>query len=62
MDSLDAVVLDPIEHQRFAWASEDEVVNDLVNKEKTSLKYISQENKDVKLEAFKLQREAIVLA
>lgn len=58
MDNLDAIALDPIEHQHFLWASEDEVVNDLVAEGNISLKYISQENKNVKLEAFKLRREA----
>lgn len=57
-----AIALDPIEHQHSAWASEDEVVNDLVAEGSISLTYISQENKDVKLEAFKLQREAAVSA
>lgn len=58
MDNLDAIALDPVEHQHFSWASEDEVVNDLVVEGNIALKYISQENKDVKLEAFKLRREA----
>jgi hypothetical protein len=58
VDNLDAIALDPIEHQHFLWASEDEVVNDLVAEGNISLKYISQENKNVKLEAFKLRREA----
>jgi hypothetical protein len=40
------------------WASEDDEVNDLVAEGNISLKYISQENKNVKLEAFKLRREA----
>ena len=55
VDNPDAVVLDPLEHQRFLWASEEEVVNDLVKEGSTSLEYISQENKAVKLEAFRLQ-------
>lgn len=58
VDNVDDIALDPIEHQHFLWASEDEVVNDLVSEGNTSLKYISQENKDVKLRAFKLRREA----
>lgn len=58
MDNFDAIALDPIEHQDFVWASEDEVVNDLVAEGNTSLNYISEENKDVKLEAFKLRKEA----
>jgi hypothetical protein len=49
--------LDPLEHQRFLWVSEEEVVNDLVKEGSTSLEYISQENKAVKLEAFRLQQE-----
>jgi hypothetical protein len=51
--------LDPIEHQSYVWASEEEIVNDLVGEGNTSLEYISQENKLVKLEAFRLQREAL---
>lgn len=35
-------------------------MNDLVKEGSTLLEYISQENKNVKLEAFKLQREAVV--
>ncbi|OSS47523.1 hypothetical protein B5807_07516 [Epicoccum nigrum] len=57
VDNPDAVVLDPLEHQRFLWVSEEEVVNDLVKEGSTSLEYISQENKAVKLEAFRLQQE-----
>lgn len=53
----DNVVLDPVEHQNFLFASEEEVVNDLVGDVK--LAYISPPNKVVKLEAFRLQREAL---
>lgn len=59
MENPDAIVLDPIEHQRYLWATEDEIANDYVNEGSTSLNYISQENKDIKLEAFRLQREAV---
>ncbi|CAO2652968.1 Nn.00g023790.m01.CDS01 [Neocucurbitaria sp. VM-36] len=51
------VVLDPIEHQKFLFASEEEIVNDLVGDVK--LKYVSPVNKEAKLEAFRLQRKAL---
>jgi 8-oxo-dGTP pyrophosphatase MutT (NUDIX family) len=51
------VTLDPIEHQRFVWASEEEVVQDLVGD--VRLAYVSPPNKTVKLEAFRLQKEAL---
>ena len=49
------VVLDPVEHQDFLFATEDEVVNDEVGDVK--LVYVSPVNKAVKLEAFRLKRE-----
>ncbi|RYN42169.1 hypothetical protein AA0113_g8068 [Alternaria arborescens] len=54
VQSADNVVLDPTEHQKFLFASEDEVVRDQVGDVK--LRYISPANKDVKLEAFKQRR------
>lgn len=51
------ITLDPVEHQQYLFASEEEVVNDLVGDVK--LAYISPPNKRIKLDAFKLQREAI---
>lgn len=51
------IALDPVEHQQYLFASEEEVVNDLVGDVK--LVYISPPNKQVKLDAFKLSREAI---
>ncbi|KAF2824525.1 hypothetical protein CC86DRAFT_468621 [Ophiobolus disseminans] len=51
------VTLDPVEHQQYLFASEDEVTNDLVGDVK--LVYISPPNKNVKLEAFRLQKEAM---
>lgn len=56
MDNVDAIALDPNEHQHFLWASEHEVVNDLAAEANIPLEYISQVNKDVKLEAFRLRR------
>lgn len=58
VEDSSAVVLDPVEHQRYVWASESEVVHDAVKEGSVLLKYISPQNKDVKLEAFRLQREA----
>jgi hypothetical protein len=51
------VTLDPVEHQDYLFASEEEINNDLVGDVK--LAYISPPNKDVKLEAFRLQRGAL---
>jgi hypothetical protein len=51
VQNADSVVLDPIEHQKFLFTSEDEVVNEAVGDVK--LRYISPANKEVKLEAFK---------
>jgi 8-oxo-dGTP pyrophosphatase MutT (NUDIX family) len=51
------VTLDPVEHQRYLFAAEEEVVNDLVGD--VELAYISPTNKMVKLEAFRLQKDAM---
>lgn len=58
VEDADAVVVDPVEHQDYLWASEEEVVNQLVTERSTRLEYMSQESKEVKLEAFRLQRAA----
>lgn len=50
------VVLDPIEHQNFLFATEEEVADDKVGD--VQLSYISPENKAVKLEAFRLRRKS----
>ncbi|KAF1946840.1 hypothetical protein EJ02DRAFT_197846 [Clathrospora elynae] len=57
VESTDSVVLDPVEHQKFLFASEEEIVNDVVGD--VELVYISAPNKEVKLEAFKLRREGM---
>lgn len=49
------IALDPVEHQAYLFASEQEIGEDLVGEVK--LEYISGQNKDVKLEAFRLQHE-----
>lgn len=49
------VVLDPVEHDQYLWATEDEVL-----KEKSgdvSLQYYGAASQRVKLEGFKLRRE-----
>lgn len=51
------ITLDPVEHQQYLFASEEEVVKDLVGDVK--LAYISPPNKRIKLDAFKLRKEAI---
>lgn len=48
------VFLDPNEHQRYIWATEDEVRNEKVGE--MALKYITPDNKVAKLEAFELRR------
>jgi 8-oxo-dGTP pyrophosphatase MutT (NUDIX family) len=54
--STEHVVLDPVEHQSFLFASEEEVSNDLAGD--VNLIYISGPNKAIKLEAFRLGRES----
>ncbi|KAF2636907.1 hypothetical protein P280DRAFT_472775 [Massarina eburnea CBS 473.64] len=53
---VEAITLDPVEHDNYLWATEDEVTADRVGD--VSLKYISGDNKFVKLEAFRHRREA----
>lgn len=53
------VALDPVEHQQYLFASEEEVENEKAGDVK--LAYISPPNKHVKLEAFRLQKEAAAL-
>jgi hypothetical protein len=50
------IALDPIEHQAYLFASEEEIKEDLVGG--VTLEYISEQNKAVKLEAFRLQQKA----
>ncbi|USP77405.1 cutinase transcription factor 1 alpha [Curvularia clavata] len=57
VDNADTIVLDPVEHQHYVFASEEEVVNEQVGEVK--LKYVSPENKAVKLAAFRARREAL---
>jgi 8-oxo-dGTP pyrophosphatase MutT (NUDIX family) len=52
-----SVTLDPVEHQQYLFASEEEVVNDLAGD--VELVYISPSNKQIKLDAFKLQKGVI---
>jgi 8-oxo-dGTP pyrophosphatase MutT (NUDIX family) len=59
VQNVEDVVLDPVEHQKFMWASEEEIVNDAVGEVK--LRYISPPNKAVKLEAFIMRREGSLL-
>ena len=53
----DKIVLDPIEHQKFLFASEDEVASEIAGE--VQLAYVSPPNKVVKMEAFRLRREAV---
>ena len=49
------VKLDPIEHQDFLYATEDEITNDKVGD--VHLTWITPPNKAMNLEAFRLKRE-----
>jgi hypothetical protein len=55
VENLDNIILDPVEHQNYLFASEAEVGNDHVGE--VQLSYVSPPNKVVKLEAFRLRRE-----
>lgn len=57
VDQADTVVLDPVEHQHFVFASEEEVIKEQVGEVK--LKYVNDVNKEVKLEAFRRRGEAV---
>ncbi|KAF2275595.1 uncharacterized protein EI97DRAFT_419900 [Westerdykella ornata] len=57
VESLDNVVLDPIEHQAYVFATEQEIVEEQVAGG-PALSWVSPPNKDVKLAAFRLRREA----
>ncbi|KAF1960800.1 hypothetical protein CC80DRAFT_438016 [Byssothecium circinans] len=50
------VVLDPLEHDDYLWVSEEEVIAERVGD--VALKYVSPDNKDIKLEAFRHRRGA----
>ncbi|PVI04447.1 hypothetical protein DM02DRAFT_556302 [Periconia macrospinosa] len=56
---LDCITLDPIEHDAYLWASEEEVVAEQVGD--VRLKYFSPDNKFIKLESFRHRREAASL-
>jgi hypothetical protein len=58
VQNTEYVVLDPIEHQKFLFASEDEIINDRVGD--VEIRYISPQNKTVKLEAFRIRQEGIL--
>lgn len=57
VETLDDIALDPVEHQKYVFASKEEVQNDMVGDVK--LAYISPPNKEVKLEAFRLRTEGV---
>ncbi|KAF2125042.1 hypothetical protein P153DRAFT_370362 [Dothidotthia symphoricarpi CBS 119687] len=57
VQSMDALVLDPIEHQAHLFASEEDVVNNCVGDLK--MVYMPQPSKEIKLEAFRLRQEAL---
>ncbi|KAF2850459.1 hypothetical protein T440DRAFT_468444 [Plenodomus tracheiphilus IPT5] len=56
VEDLSSITLDPIEHQDFLFATEEEVAAERVGGMK--LAYVSEANKAVKLEAFRLHGEA----
>ncbi|KAJ4291783.1 hypothetical protein N0V90_009678 [Kalmusia sp. IMI 367209] len=53
------ITLDPLEHDDYLFATEDQIVNERVGD--VVLKYISPDNKQVKLEAFRQRRLAASL-
>ncbi|KAH3915508.1 hypothetical protein HBI56_149330 [Parastagonospora nodorum] len=55
VEKLD-ITLDPVEHQRYLFATKEEIEHELVGDVK--LAYISEENKRIKLDAFSLLKEA----
>lgn len=54
VEVYDPVMLDPLEHQQYCWATEEEVEKEKTDN--TTLKYISPPNKTIKLDAFRLRR------
>lgn len=53
------ITLDPLEHDDYLFATEDQIINERVGD--VVLKYISPDNKQVKLEAFRQRRLAASL-
>jgi hypothetical protein len=53
------VVLDPKEHDDYLFATEDQIMKERVGE--VELKYISPDNKQVKLDAFRRRREGASL-
>ena len=58
VESLDNIALDPVEHQKYLWADEEEVKADRVGD--MQLTWITPPNKMVNLEAFRKRRECMV--
>ncbi|KAH9868896.1 hypothetical protein J1614_007971 [Plenodomus biglobosus] len=56
VEDLSTITLDPVEHQAFLFATKEEVIAEQAGGVK--LAYVSEVNKTVKLEAFRLRREA----
>ncbi len=57
VEQVDNVILDPVEHQDWIFASEDEVINGAVGDMK--LVYWDERSKEIKLDAFRFHREAV---
>lgn len=57
VESTENIILDPVEHSEFLWASEEEVMKEAAGD--IQLSYVSPPNKDIKLEAFRLHRETL---
>jgi 8-oxo-dGTP pyrophosphatase MutT (NUDIX family) len=53
-----SITLDPMEHQQYLFATAEEVANDLAGN--VRLAYISPSNKQIKLDAFRLRKEALL--
>ncbi|KAF2877470.1 NUDIX hydrolase domain-like protein [Massariosphaeria phaeospora] len=56
-EDIDALVLDPVEHQQHLFATEDEIGSDRVGD--IELKYISPPNKVIKLDAFRSRNKPV---
>lgn len=55
---LDGVVLDPVEHQEFLFATEEDVIADHAAAAGVPLSWISPANKEMNIQAFKMRGES----
>ena len=57
---IESILLDPVEHQEYLFATEEEVIKEKVGD--VALSYITSDNKFIKLEAFRHRHEAAAAA